>query len=90
MGVATVGSVPRGLPPVSIPDFSSIDLSTLLPAALGVTIVAYSDNIVTARAFAARRREEIDARQEFLALGAANLAAGVFSGFQSAAAAAER
>jgi sulfate permease, SulP family len=81
MGVDTVGAVPRGLPPASIPDFSSIDLSTLLPAALGVTIVAYTDNIVTARAFAARRGEEIDARQEFLALGAANLGAGLFSGF---------
>ncbi len=81
MGVDTVGAVPRGLPPASIPDFSTIDLSTLLPAALGVTIVAYTDNIVTARAFAARRGEEIDARQEFLALGAANLGAGMFSGF---------
>jgi sulfate permease, SulP family len=81
MGVETVGSIPRGLPPVSVPDFSTIDLSALLLAALGVTIVAYSDNIVTARAFAARRREVIDARQEFLALGAANLSAGVFSGF---------
>jgi sulfate permease, SulP family len=80
-GVQTVGSIPRGLPPVSIPDFAAIDLSTLLPAALGVTIVAYSDNIVSARAFAARRREVIDARQEFLALGAANLSAGLFSGF---------
>jgi sulfate permease, SulP family len=81
IGVDTVGTVPRGLPPVSIPDFSAIDWSALVPAALGVTIVAYSDNIVTARAFAARRREEIDARQEFLALGAANLGAGLFSGF---------
>ncbi|HEX3206596.1 MAG TPA: SulP family inorganic anion transporter, partial [Propionibacteriaceae bacterium] len=81
MGVATVGSIPRGLPPASIPDFSTIDFTTLLPAALGVTIVAYTDNVVTARAFAAKRREEIDARQEFLALGAANLGAGLFSGF---------
>ncbi len=81
MGVKTVGNVPRGLPPASIPDFSTIDLSTLLPAALGVTIVAYTDNVVTARAFAAKRREQIDARQEFLALGAANLGAGLFSGF---------
>jgi SulP family sulfate permease len=80
-GVAIVGSIPRGLPPASIPDFSSIDLSRLLPAALGVTIVAYSDNVVTGRAFAARRREEIDARQEFLALGAANVSAGLLSGF---------
>ena len=81
MGVATVGSIPRGLPPGSIPDFSAIDLGTLLPAALGVTVVAYSDNIVTARAFGARRREDVDARQEFLALGAANLGAGLLSGF---------
>jgi SulP family sulfate permease len=81
LGVETVGSIPRGLPPLSIPDFSTIDLSTLVPAALGVTIVAYTDNVVTGRAFAARRREVIDARQEFLALGAANLSAGFLSGF---------
>ena len=81
MGVKTIGRVPRGLPPAAIPDFSTIDLGTLLPAALGVTIVAYTDNVVTARAFAARRREVIDARQEFLALGAANVGAGLFSGF---------
>jgi SulP family sulfate permease len=80
-GVKTVGRVPRGLPPAAIPDFSTIDFGTLLPAALGVTIVAYTDNVVTGRAFAARRREVIDARQEFLALGAANLGAGLFSGF---------
>jgi len=81
MGVKTIGPVPRGLPAAAIPDFSTIDLGTLLPAALGVTIVAYTDNVVTGRAFAARRREVIDARQEFLALGAANLGAGLFSGF---------
>jgi SulP family sulfate permease len=81
MGVKTVGTVPRGLPAASIPDFSTINLGTLVPAALGVTIVAYTDNVVTARAFATRRREVIDARQEFLALGAANLGAGLFSGF---------
>ena len=80
-GVPTVGQIPRELPPASIPDFSGLDYRTLLPAALGVAIVAYSDNVVTARAFAAKRREAIDARQELLALGGANLAAGLFSGF---------
>jgi SulP family sulfate permease len=60
-GIKTVGSVPRGLPPISIPDFATIDLGTLLPAALGVTIVAYSDNIATGRAFAARHEQSIDA-----------------------------
>jgi SulP family sulfate permease len=80
-GVPTVGEIPDGLPSVSIPDFSALELKTLLPAVLGVAIVAYSDNVVTARAFAAKRREAIDARQELLALGGANLAAGLFSGF---------
>ncbi|HZA32161.1 MAG TPA: SulP family inorganic anion transporter, partial [Propionibacteriaceae bacterium] len=80
-GVPTVGYIPQQLPPASIPDFTGIDFRALLPAALGVAIVAYSDNVVTARAFAAKRREAIDARQELLALGGANLAAGLFSGF---------
>ncbi|HWI00137.1 MAG TPA: SulP family inorganic anion transporter [Propionibacteriaceae bacterium] len=80
-GVPTVGHIPGELPPASIPDFSALDFKTLLPAALGVAIVAYSDNVVTARAFAAKRREAIDARQELLALSGANLAAGLFSGF---------
>jgi SulP family sulfate permease len=80
-GVATIGDIPRGLPKPSFPDLSGVDLATLLPAALGMAIVAYSDNVVTARAFAAKRREAIDADQEFLALGAANVAAGLFQGF---------
>ena len=49
----------------------------LLPAALGVAVVGYSDNVLTGRAFAARHREAIDSDQEFLALGAANVAAGL-------------
>ena len=80
-GIATVGTIPSGLPPLSIPDFAAVDFGALLPAALGVAIVAYTDNVVTARAFAARRQESIDSRQELLALGAANVAAGMFSGF---------
>ena len=80
-GVVTIGDIPRGLPKPSLPDLSGIDLTTLLPAAIGIAIVAYSDNVLTARAFAARRREKIDANQEFLALGAANVAAGLFQGF---------
>ena len=79
--MATIGDIPRGLPKPSFPDLSGVDLATLLPAALGIAIVAYSDNVVTARAFAAKRREAIDADQEFLALGAVNVAAGLFQGF---------
>jgi SulP family sulfate permease len=49
--------------------------------ALGVAIVGYSDNVLTGRAFASRRRERIDANQEFLALGAANLSSGFLQSF---------
>lgn len=80
-GVATIGDIPRGLPKPALPHLDGVQLLTLLPAALGVAIVGYSDNVVTARAFAAKRHEVIDADQEFLALGAANVAAGLLHGF---------
>ncbi len=80
-GVAVIGSIPRGLPVPEVPDFSGLDVGGLLLAALGVTVVGYSDNVVTARAFAARRRQSIDSDQEFLALGAANVLAGLSHGF---------
>lgn len=80
-GIDIVGEVPQGLPDLHVPQVTSIDLWALLPAAIGVAVVAYSDNVLTARAFAIRRREQIDSNQEFLALGSANIAAGLFSGF---------
>lgn len=81
LGVAVIGPIPPGLPRPSFPDLSVIDIATLLPAALGIAVVAYSDNVVTAHAFAARRREEIDNGQEFLALGVANVSSGLLHGF---------
>ncbi|MDO5498299.1 MAG: sulfate permease [Propionibacteriaceae bacterium] len=81
LGISVVGEVPQGLPQPRLPDLLAVDLWALLPVAAGVSIVAYTDNVLTGRAFAIRRREEIDAQQEFLALGSANLAAGMFQGF---------
>jgi high affinity sulfate transporter 1 len=80
-GIAVVGDIPAGLPSPSVPDVSGGDVASLLLPALGVAIVAYSDNILTGRTFAARNGYEIDNNQEFLALGAANLASGVMQGF---------
>jgi MFS superfamily sulfate permease-like transporter len=57
------------------------DLAGLLGPALGVMIVGYVDNVLTARAFAGRNGYRIDANQELLALGAVNLATGVTQGF---------
>ena len=80
-GVAVVGEIPAGLPRPSLPDFEAIDLGALVGAALGITVVAYTDNVLTARSFAIRAGDRIDPQQEFLALGAANLSAGVLHGF---------
>ena len=80
-GVAVVGPVPRGLPPLALPHIGAEDLRTLLPAAIGVAIVGFSDNALTARAFASRQGVGLDTNQELLALGAANLASGAAQGF---------
>ncbi|WP_020143578.1 SulP family inorganic anion transporter [Terracoccus sp. 273MFTsu3.1] len=80
-GITLVGPVPQGLPSFALPDVSDVDVWALLPAALGVAVVAYSDNVLTGRAFAGRHRETIDSDQEFLALGGANVATGLLQGF---------
>jgi sulfate permease, SulP family len=74
-------TVPEGLPVPAVPAITPGDLALLLPAALGVAVVAYSDNVLTARAFAAKQRHPLDSDQELLALGAANLATGFLQGF---------
>ncbi|SDB81157.1 sulfate permease, SulP family [Raineyella antarctica] len=80
-GVRLVGQIPRGLPDLGLPDLTGIPLGPLLAAALGVTVVGYSDVVLTGRSFASRRGEPIDSNQEFLALGAANLTTGLSGGF---------
>jgi sulfate permease, SulP family len=79
-GVAVVGGIPAGLPKFIVPNFST-HLPDLLASALGIAIVGYSDNVLTARSFAARHRDKIDANQELLALGLANVGAGLVQGF---------
>ena len=80
-GLELVGSVPRGLPKPLVPNVSLEDLKTLILPAVGVTVVAYTDNTLEGRAFASRNRYDIDANQEFLALAGANAAAGLMQGF---------
>jgi SulP family sulfate permease len=80
-GVAVVGDIPPGLPSITWPGVSLGDLSVLVPAALGIFAVCYADGILTARSFAGRHRQHVDADQELVALGAANLTAGLGQGF---------
>jgi len=80
-GVAMIGSIPSRLPTPRLPDVSVRDLVSLIFPALGITVVGYSDNMLTARAFAARHGQAINANQEWLALGGANIGAGLIRGF---------
>ena len=83
-GVAIVGAVPAGLPQLTIPAVSLQDIFALLPAALALTILIYADEVLTARVFAARQGQKIDANQEFVAIGMANIGAGFLAGFPAA------
>ena len=83
-GVAIVGAVPAGLPKLAIPAVSLQDILALLPAALAITILIYADEILTARVFAAKHSQKMDANQEFVAIGMANIGAGFLTGFPAA------
>ena len=80
-GIQVVGDVAGRLPAIAVPDVGLADVGDLLGPALGVMIVGYVDNVLTARAFATRNGYRIDANQELLALGMSNLATGVTQGF---------
>lgn len=80
-GIAVVGSVPRGLPVPGLPDVDLATVAELFVPAVGVALVGYTDNVLTGRAFASRHHQHIDAHQEFLALGVANVAAGLTHAF---------
>ncbi|GAB4331173.1 MAG: SulP family inorganic anion transporter [Leptolyngbyaceae cyanobacterium] len=80
-GVAVVGTIPAGFPHLALPDLSAPHLKTIFASAIGIAIVGYSDNVLTARSFAVRHQYKIDANQELLALGLANLGNGLMQGF---------
>jgi high affinity sulfate transporter 1 len=80
-GVDLVGTLPKGFPPLTIPDVKASDLGVLFAGALGIALVSLADTISTASSFAARTGQEVRGNQEMIGIGAANLAAGLFQGF---------
>ena len=81
MGFKTVGVLPAGLPEFAWPSLNARDIDGVIPLALACFLLAYIEGISSARALAQKNGYEIDARQELLALGAANLAAAVAQGY---------
>jgi high affinity sulfate transporter 1 len=80
-GVGVLGALPQGLPALSPPWIGLADLGPVLGGALAVALVAFADTSVLSRSYAQRQRIAVDPNQEMVALGAANLAVGLFQGF---------
>jgi high affinity sulfate transporter 1 len=80
-GIAVVGPIPAGLPSFALPSPAWQDIVKLIPAAVGIFLVAFSDEILTARSFAGKHNQHVRGSQELLAMCAANTAAGFTQGF---------
>jgi high affinity sulfate transporter 1 len=71
LGVSTVGLIPQGFPSLTVPDFALI--GQLVPGALGIALMSFTETIAVGRAFARPGDPPIDANRELIATGAANL-----------------
>jgi high affinity sulfate transporter 1 len=80
-GVDTIGVLPRGFPPFTIPTVAWSDVPPLFVGALAIAVVALADTMSTASSFASRHAERVQGNQEMIGIGAANVAAGLFQGF---------
>jgi high affinity sulfate transporter 1 len=79
--VSVVGPLPQGLPWFEVPSVSTDHLPALVAGAVGIALVSFADTSVLSRTFAIRGGYRVDPNQELVALGAANVAAGLFQGF---------
>ena len=80
-GVEIVGEVEGSLPPISMPRFSLDLAGALIGPAILISIIGFVESISVAQTLAAKRRQRIDPDQELIALGAANIASGLSSGY---------
>jgi SulP family sulfate permease len=80
MGIATVGNIPVGLPVPDLPSIELNDLQNLIVPALAMMLIAYANTIANARTYAAKNKDKVSSDQEFLGLGLANVASGLYGG----------
>ncbi len=81
MGFKTVGIIPSGLPKFQVPDLNLEDIGNMLPLAFACFLLAYIESVSAAKTLAQQNGYDIDARQELLALGVANLATSLGQGY---------
>jgi len=80
-GVSVVGILPQGLPTWQIPNITPVKFDTLFSSALAIALVSFADMSLLSRTFAIRGGYKVDRNQELIALGIANIGAGLFQGF---------
>jgi SulP family sulfate permease len=81
-GIHVIGEIEGGLPPFGIPEGLGLDeLLAVAPGAIGVALVAFAESVAIARSFGTKYGYEVDANQEFIAVGASNLGSGFSGGF---------
>lgn len=80
-GVKVVGSLPTGLPPLTLPAFDLGLWTQLLPAAILISLVGFVESVSVAQTLAAKRRQRIGLNSELVGLGAANLASALTGGY---------
>ncbi|HTY98243.1 MAG TPA: sulfate permease, partial [Rhodocyclaceae bacterium] len=80
-GIRTVGALPAGLPPLSMPDFSWLAIRHTFAPALIITMLALTEAVSIARAIAVRSEQRIDGNQEFIGQGLSNMVGAFFSGY---------
>lgn len=78
--VATVGAVPTGLPAVSVPDVTGVDMAAVVTGGMALALVGLAEGVSAARLLAARGGYTVDTDQELIATGAANVGSGIFGG----------
>ena len=79
--LAVVGTLPQGLPSFQIPMVTLAELTQLLPGAAMIALLSFADTSVLSRTLAQRNGQTVSQNQEIIAIGAANIAAGLFQGF---------
>ncbi len=79
--VKIVGTIPPGLPPITLPSFDATLWQALLPVALTISFVGFMESIAIAKSLASFRNENVDGNQELVALGVANLGAAITGGY---------
>ncbi len=80
-GVAIVGRLPQGLPPLGLPSFDPDVWSNLTISALLISIIGFVESVSVAQTLAARKKQRIVPNQELIGLGMSNVAAAISGGF---------